>query len=139
MGARGPIPKRSQERRRRNTEGGAVEQVEVGGLVVEVPELPDTASPLARELFEALAASGQAQFFEPSDWWLAKLMAIAVDDYLGGRRSATKLAEIRALATELMMSEGQRRRLRLELIRDDPVGEPAEVTAINEYKSRLSG
>jgi len=139
MGARGPIPKRSQERRRRNTEGGAVEQVEVGGMVVEAPELPEGCSELSRELFEALESSGQAQFFEPSDWWLAKLMTVAVDDYLDGRKSATKLAEIRALATELMMSEGQRRRLRLELIRDDPVGEPAEVTAINEYKSRLSG
>jgi len=138
MGARGPIPKRSQERRRRNTEGGAVEHVGVGGMV-EVPELPEGCSWLSRELFEALESSGQAQFFEPSDWWLAKLMTVAVDDYLDGRKSATKLAEIRALATELMMSEGQRRRLRLELIRDDPVGEPAEVTAINEYKSRLSG
>lgn len=136
MGARGPVPKRSQERRRRNVEGGQVEQVEVGGPVV-VPELPDTASPLARELFEALASSGQAQFYEPSDWWLAKLMAVAVDDYLDGRKSATKLAEIRALATELMMSEGQRRRLRLELVRDEPEGDSAGVTALDAYRKML--
>ncbi len=138
MGARGPVPKRSQERRRRNVDGGTVERVGSGGTV-SVPDLPETETGLARELFDALADSGQAQFFEPSDWWLAKLMAVAVDDYLTSRKSATKLAEIRALATELMMSEGQRRRLRLELVRDEDTGPAPEVTAIDEYRNRLSG
>ncbi len=138
MGARGPVPKRTQERRRRNVEGGAVEQVEMSGTV-NAPDAPEMVTDLANELFVALSESGQAQFYEPSDWWLAKLMAMAVDDYLTGRQSATKLAEIRQLATELMMSEGQRRRLRLELIREEEAGEPPEVTAIDEYRRRLSG
>ena len=136
MGSRGPVPKRSQERRRRNKDGGDVEQVKVGGRV-EAPGFRDGLHPLAAELREVLADSGQAQFFEPSDWWLAKLLAEAVDDYMEGRRSATKLAEIRALATELMMSEGQRRRMRLELERDETVETDAEVTAIDEYRREL--
>lgn len=115
-----------------------MEQVEVSGTV-ERPEVPEMVTDLANELFESLAGSGQAQFYEPSDWWLAKLMALAVDDYLTGRQSATKLAEIRQLATELMMSEGQRRRLRLELVREEDSGEAPEVTAIDEYRRRLSG
>lgn len=138
MGVRGPVPKRSSERRRRNRDGGVVDRVAVSGTV-EVPEVPEGCSELSAELFEALASSGQARFFEPSDWWLAKLMVVAVDDYLVGRKSATKLAEIRALATELMMSEGQRRRLRLELERGGVEVEAPEVTAIDEYRRRLSG
>lgn len=136
MGERGPVPKRSEERRRRNKDGGEVERVEVSGGV-EPPEFRDDLHPLAAELRDVLAASGQARFFEPSDWWLAKLMAEVVDDYLQGRRSATKAAEIRALATELLMSEGQRRRMRLEFERDDVKVEDAEVTAIDEYRRQL--
>lgn len=136
MGSRGPVPKRSEERRRRNKVEGA-ERVEASGAV-EVPEVRGGVDPLAASLVEALAASAQSRFFEPSDWWLASLMVEAVDDYMGGRRSATKLAEIRALATELMMSEGQRRRLRLEIDREPADVGPSEgVTALDEYRKTL--
>lgn len=136
MGSRGPVPKRSEERRRRNKEG-ETERVPAAGAV-EVPELREGLHPLAAEVVDTLAGSAQSRFFEPSDWWLAKLLAEAVDDYMAGRRSATKLAEIRALATELMMSEGQRRRLRLEIDRDaGGSDEDAQVTAIDEYRRDL--
>ena len=137
MGERGPVPKRSQERRRRNKDGGEVQNV-AAGVQVAPPEFRDDLHPLAAELRDVLAESGQAQFFEPSDWWLAKVLAEAVDDYMGGRRSATKLAEIRALATELLMSEGQRRRMRLELERNAGVEEQdASVAAIADYRREL--
>jgi len=87
-----------------------------------------------------LAESGQAAFFELSDWWLARLMVVAVDDYMDGRKSATKLAELRALATELLMSEGSRRRLRLELDRgSEDVDEERAVAAVADIRERFAG
>ena len=139
MGSRGPVPKRSDQRRRVNKDGGVVERVVVSGSV-EPPDPPECASVLSGELWDALAGSGQATFFEASDWWLARLMVVAVDDYVSGRKSATKLAEIRALATELLMSEGSRRRLRLELDRgSEDVDEERAVAAVADIRERFAG
>jgi len=139
MGSRGPVPKRSDQRRRRNKDGGVPDRVAVSGSV-EPPAAPEFGCGLSEELWGSLAESGQAAFFELSDWWLARLMVVAVDDYMDGRKSATKLAELRALATELLMSEGSRRRLRLELDRgSEDVDEERAVAAVADIRERFAG
>ncbi|MHD0009251.1 hypothetical protein ACQX2I_11800 [Corynebacterium diphtheriae] len=73
----GPVPKRSDQRRRRNKD--------TTGLHI-VKDLPATAKakpprvspnwhPLMKDWFRSLKESGQSAFYEPSDWQTARLLA----------------------------------------------------------------
>lgn len=75
MGDRGPVPKRSEERRRRNkvhSDGMETEQVDMtdfdGGNVVHAPEPNPEWHPAALAIWQATVESGQSIYFEKSDW-----------------------------------------------------------------------
>jgi len=133
----GPVPKRSSERRRRN-KSGDVESVDFGG-VVEQPPAHESWHRIAREWYESLAESGQAQFYEPSDWRTAQYVAEAMSRNLeSGRFSGQLFAAVMSAMTDLLTTEGSRRRARLEIERGEVV-EEQPVTAISEYRKRLAG
>ncbi|UJW28673.1 hypothetical protein L3Q67_25750 [Saccharothrix sp. AJ9571] len=71
MGTRGSVPKRADQRIRRNKDEQPVETVTAAGAV-DVPELgfPEP-HPMIVDFDESLANSAQAQFYEPSDWQFA--------------------------------------------------------------------
>jgi hypothetical protein len=142
MGERGPVPKRSTERRRRNkAEGGEVTTASVPSGVVQAPALDlESPHPLAVDWYASLAESGQAQFYEPSDWQVARLVAHELTRMLNNRFSAQGYAAIMGSLTELLTTEGSRRRVRLEIERG--AGEkpaPAGVTALSDYRDALGG
>lgn len=143
MGRSGPLPKRSNEimGHRTKAEMDEREVVPIPADVVPVPEANPEWHPIAREWFEALADSGQRLFFEPSDWAVARYVAEIMTRQLAvsGINGATFAAIMKA--TEALLStESSRRRLRLELQRQIVAPEDsAGVTAINEYKKRISG
>lgn len=114
----GPVPNRSDQRRRRNSP--PADRVEVDDEV-RGPSLKRGRG-AGRRFYESLRRSGQAQFYEPSDWQLAALVAAAIDSFVEEPR-ATLLDSIAKMSTELLASEGARRRLRLELEHgeDEPV------------------
>src|SRR5690606_32668136 len=89
LGSRGPAPKRSAERRRRNKDS-QVESVEVVGAV-EVPDPLDHWHPLATAWYESLIGSGQSRFFEPSDWAQARYIAEAITRNLEADRFSSEL------------------------------------------------
>src|SRR3954451_3454665 len=71
--ARGPVPNRSDDLARpRERKGGDVVPVTKGiARPTWIPD-PDPAwHPIARQLWDALAVSGQADFYQQSDWALA--------------------------------------------------------------------
>lgn len=117
-----PIPKRSEDRIRRNLPDGVdISKVRMDGPVV-VPTLSmEDAHPLVEELFSSLAQSGQARHYEPSDWITAKIAMQVLDDLLKhknqGRTSAQLLAEFNAMMARLMVTEADRRRARVEVTR----------------------
>lgn len=161
MGARGPVPKRSDARRRTNklaTPSGEVTAAPAAP-VVSIPEASEEWHPVAARLFEALKASGQSRFYEPSDWAVAYLMAesISLDlkpQFVGfaqtGRdeteaefaviplKGASLSAYLKALGN-LLATEGDRRRASIELHRGQVVDadEDASVTALDEYRAGL--
>ncbi|MEU3350249.1 hypothetical protein [Streptomyces sp. NPDC037389] len=139
MGARGPVPKRSTERRRRNKDGGEPVRAALAPGTAEWPE-PDAGwHAIARDWYCSLAASGQAQFYEPSDVATARYVAEAMSRNLAaGRFSAQLFAAVSSAMTELLTTEGARRRVRIELERE-PAGQeaPAGVTAIAHYRAAL--
>lgn len=124
MGERGPAPKRSDMRVRRNKENEP-EKVVVSKIAPEVkaPAEDPKWHISAKRWYRSLKKSGQAIFYEPSDWAYAQLAA----DLLTIEMTATKpravmISRIQSMMDNLMTSEGARRRLRLELIREGASG-----------------
>jgi hypothetical protein len=137
-GTRGPVPKRSTERRRRNKDS-QVETAPPLTLKVAQPAAETSWHPIAREWYESLANSGQAQFFEPSDWHYARYVADVMSRNLKQRQkfSAVLFASVTSAMNDLLTTEASRRRVRLEIERGGDAGEPAGVTAIADYRDRL--
>lgn len=164
----GPPPKRDAERRRRNTPaGGPRESVDIENLPgaddpdslpfliaqpIVVPDTPKESRdwddedrepdenwhPIALEFWDSLKRSGQALYWEPSDWMVAKLMCESISRDLKPQvvgimqpsegmpgevireriplKGASLGAYLKAFG-QLMLTEGERRRLALELER----------------------
>lgn len=109
--------------------------------------------PIARDWYESLARSGQSVFYEPSDWATARLIAeamsrelkpqpIGVDD--DGqpilREKAPTGAAIsswmKAMAV-LLVTEGDRRRVQVELERTSDEQDDADVSDLDVWRRRL--
>lgn len=140
-GSGGPPPKRQEQRRRRNTDVVPVTTAPSGGTT-NAPASEDVWHPRAREWFDSLGRSGQSRFYEASDWAMAKIAADMMTKLLeADKPSAQLLASVLQLTTALMTTEGDRRRLRLELSRATEVDEDeaASVAALDDYRKRLGG
>lgn len=138
MSTRGPVPERSDQRRRRNKPAGGLGIDAVAAVgVVEQPDPDPMWHPLASDWYTSLAESGQARYYEPSDWQTARVWAEVLSRQLsGGRISAQMIAAWSGGATELLTTEGARRRMRMEIDRSEPdtEAEDARVTVLDRYK-----
>lgn len=136
--SRGPVPKRSDQRRRRNK----TEVIDTGfARGGPAPSLRDGLHPLAVAWYNSLKHSGQSAFYEQSDWMTAQIITEAIDDYARKPRVAL-LAAILSGSSSLLATEGDRRRLRLELSRVDVDALDEDVRAeatISDIRSRLTG
>lgn len=137
----GPVPNRSTQRRRRNKTDVAVETAPAAVNPV-MPAASEVWHPAATRWYASLAESGQSRFFEPSDWaqaWVwTEFLSRALNQ--GERPSSQLIAAWSAGATELLTTEGARRRLRIELERAGQVDvdEDAAVAALDDYRARFS-
>lgn len=144
MGARGPVGKRSDQRHghRTKAEKEAVTKVPVGAGPLD-PEEPDESwHPIAQRWFRSLGESGQRVFYEASDWATARYVAEAMSRNLeAGRFSAQLFAAVLSGMSSLLATEGDRRRMRIELERavQTDADEEAAVAALDEWRARLSG
>ncbi len=141
----GPPPKRSDQRRRRNKPETPIDSAP-GAVDVPVPRANPKWHPIATRWFEALTVSGQAAFYEPSDWATAELVAESMSRDLKPQvvgmsetvrtdpesglsytvaepvmasiplKGASLAGYLKAF-TALLATEGDRRRARLELER----------------------
>lgn len=134
----GPPPKRSEQRRRRNKVDIDRAPAHAGG--VQGPDAPAWLQGLALGWYESLRTSGQAIFYTDSDWASALIVAKAIERF-ESRPSAHMLTAILSGFGSLAATEGDRRRMRLELERApaQDADEEAAVTAIAEWQRRLSG
>lgn len=145
MGAHGPIPKRSEERRRRNKDDGPDLVQAPSGPPAEVPDLPEPDErwhPIARDWYLSLRESGQAQFYEPSDWAVARYAAELMSRGLSSDRppNGQYVSALDSVMARLLTTEGDRRRARIELERKPAARQaPASVTAIADYQARIGG
>jgi hypothetical protein len=159
MGVKGPVPKRSDQRRRTNEPVVPIVKAE-GAARVPVPKADTSWHPVALRWYRSLARSGQSRWYEPSDWAVAHLIAESMSRDLlpqvvgvlqDGRdagqvvkesiplKGASLSAYLRAFSV-LLVTEGDRRRLQVELQRPESDPDDARVDAtVTDLRSRLSG
>ena len=147
MGARGPVAKRSEERmgHRSKEEKDSITKAP-SGAPADLPNLPD-ADPLwhsiASDWYLSLRESGQAAFYQPSDWavarYAAELMSRVLDCSERGPNGQL-VAALNSVMSSLLTTEGDRRRARMELERKKPARQgEAKVTALDDYRSAFGG
>jgi hypothetical protein len=113
----------------------AVQRVVVPGSVKAPPLDLDDVDPLAASMYEALSRSGQAAFMEPSDWeyarWTAFVQSRAVQ-----KPTAMMVMAVDKMLTNLLVVESERRRVKLELERQQVLDadEAAAVTSLAEFR-----
>jgi hypothetical protein len=122
MGQRGPLPKRSDQRHGHGSKAAQEAVTKARGTAaVEQPAGDPDWHPIARDWYASLAVSGQSAFYQPSDWQTARFVAESMDRNLrAGRFSAQQFAATMSAMTELLTTEGARRRARLELQNEQP-------------------
>lgn len=154
MTEHGPIPKRSNQRRRENKPDIDVAAAPAAAKV-KVPKADPKWHPVAAQWFASLAESGQSVFYEPSDWATAYLIAESISRELspqpisigsGGDariemvsappKGASLAAWLKGM-TVLMVTEGDRRRARVELQRATAAEEHADVSHLDSYRQRF--
>ena len=138
--ARGPVPNRSDDLARPRERGGKDTVPVTKGVArpTSIPEPDPGWHPIALQLWHALAASGQADFYQQSDWALAFSLCDDLSHYKKSlKRSGQMLQTIYSAMERLLVAEGDRRRVRIELHEPEDDSEPAAVVAIADYKRDL--
>lgn len=161
MGSRGPVGKRS-DRKLGHTSKASRESVTKAPTapVVVIPTPVDDWHQAARIVWESLATSGQSAFYTGSDWAAAWVLCESISREMSpqpmvvgrGEHSFVEMVTLppkgaslsawRATMASLLMTEGDRRRVALELDRGaspSPDQGPAPVTDIRSWKAGLSG
>jgi hypothetical protein len=157
MGARGPVGKRSDQRHghRSKAETDTIDKIPAAPVKAAAPEAEENWHPLARRWYESLAASGQAVYYEPSDWATAVLIAESISRDLKPQfvgvseegapiietipmKGASLAAYLRAMSA-LVVTEGDRRRSGIELQRgkatdsDEEAADAAVIDAVARF------
>ena len=133
----GPIPKRAEERRRRNATPGLTKGQ--AGPRPTPPPVPHGWHSIARQWFNSLKTSGQSEYYEASDWAHALFVGEAMTRWLSGtsddKMPAQLFAAIMQGMSELLTTEGARRRAKLELERV-PEKKPASLAIMQQYRAK---
>lgn len=117
MGERGPIPKRDEERVRRNAP--AEGDIQTSSFNIDEPVKIPSATfihPTVKGLWNSLKASVNVQYYEPTDWWYAILTLELWDDILsaGKRPGAMELSALDSMLQRMLITEADRRRVKIE-------------------------
>lgn len=133
MSRTGPVPKRSSERVRRNKPDVPIEKVEAIGLVEPPPLGLRKPRKLIEDMYEAMKESAQSKYYEPSDWAFARITLALLDEQLKAPKANSQIvATIMSNFGDLLVTEGERRRARMEIERSDsaPADNVVDVAAV---------
>lgn len=134
----GPAPKRSSERVRHH-DNNVIDKVHAFG-VVKKPELGlgDNVHPIITDFWEAVGESAQSRYYEASDWQYFRVSLHFLNKLLwSGKPSAQMLTVVNQMLNDLLVAEGSRRRVRMEIERNQ-INEDAEVKNISDYFRKLA-
>lgn len=138
----GPVPKRSEQRRRRNKPEGGIDRAALSTPQKLGPDVPEDLAldGLALRWYESLRTSGQAVYYTDSDWASALVVARAIQKFEERPAAGILQAVLQGMGS-LLATEGDRRRMRLELERaaDEDPDEIAAVADFAAYQQKLGG
>lgn len=138
----GPVPKRDEDRIRRNTPDIETDKVEIHGAVVVPPlNLPFDPHPMVQDFYDSLVISGQSKFYEPSDWEYARLVCFIMQNIVTSPRPSSEMFKaLQTAMSNLLITEGDRRRLRLEISRSEKKAEVEDESQalIMEFRQRMA-
>lgn len=150
MGDRGPVPNRSTDlSRERDANRGDRPEITKGTLrPVTIPEADPDWHPIAHMLWEGLIESGQSDWYQQSDWAFAYSLMEDLTRYKEPlvnqktgeeyfKRSGQMLQTIYSAMERLLVTEGDRRRARIELSAPDDSDEEAAVLTLADYTDML--
>ncbi len=131
--------KRSDQRIRRNKEPEDALAVRKAPAktVAKLPRVKPGWETWTKNWFRSLKESGQSVFYEASDWQAAILLGDQIDAHLKlGKESgrpirASSFEALWAAMGDLLTTEGQRRRIKVELQREDTNTDPDAVAVVS--------
>ena len=121
------------ERKRKERGTDNVAKARAGN--VTIPEPNAEWSNTTKMVWDSMLESGQTSFFESSDYAMLYLTCEGIDHWLeqGGRRSPELLRVLMQSMGSLLATEGDRRRLRIELEKPSPEDTSFEATLTNLF------
>lgn len=143
VGTRGPVPKPKAKLNghRSRAELEAVDHV-LASSKVTIPGMNSRWCPAAKRIWKSFKESEQSKFFQSTDWawlhWQCDLITKAME---ASKPPAQLIAGINAELSNLLVSEGARRRLQLELHRPaDEINDAAgNLEVMAEWREKLAG
>lgn len=147
MGQYGPIPNRTDDlSRERDANRGGREPVTKGQSIKSKP-LPvvDDWHTAAKNIYVGTCNSGMAEFYEASDWAMLHMLVDNLSHLMDVRDETGKLpamafSAIMSSFVSLGLTEGDRRRIRIELESKQAPEEAgdATLTVISDYRAKLT-
>ena len=142
----GPIPNRSSDLSRPRERKGSSEEhrntspLKTGDMMpVTIPDPDPQWHDIATLIYEGLISSGQSRWYQNSDWAIAYLVCSELSDYKrSNRRNAQTLNALLSTLGSLLATEGDRRRVRVELNEPKTNEVDASVVAIADYQKLLN-
>jgi hypothetical protein len=137
MGTRGPVPKRSNQRAGHRTKAEKPRTVKVPGAPARRPPADPEWVDQARDWYLSLGRSGQAAYYEPSDWQDARVAAAMLSTLLSAPKPSSEMYKaFLAACDRLGTTEGARRRMRIEVERGAPKKDsPAKLAILEQYRA----
>ena len=133
----GPVPKRSEDRIRHDT--NVIDKVQAFG-VVKKPDLGlgDNVHPIIADFWDSVGESAQSRYYEQSDWQYFRVSLHFLNQLLRSNKpSAQMLTVVNQMLTDLLVSEGSRRRVRMEIERNQN-NQDADVKNISDYFKKMA-
>lgn len=97
-----------------------MEQLEVSEPAVKAPKSLATWSPAAKRMWQAVLTAPVNRYYEATDWQHAMLLCDLITEW-DATRKITLLAEIRYFSGLLLLTEADRRRAHVEVVRQPSV------------------
>lgn len=145
----GPVPNRSDDLNRPRARKGGNQQEVTKGVAREVviPSADPTWHKIARMLWDSLTTSGQSDFYQDSDWAFAYAICDDLSYYKTPfktkdgveyiKRSGQFAQTLYSAMDRLLVTEADRRRVRIELEAPVEKADSAAVVAIEQYRQGL--
>lgn len=112
MGARGPIPKRSDKRLGHRSKAEMARITKIPGAAESVPALGFEAHPMVADWYASLAEGAESAYYTPALWQRARIVAVMLSKLLeSGRPSSQMYAALQADMKALLVDAGELRRL----------------------------